>query len=75
LCSTNCSGPDILTNDVTGWIIPARRPDLFIDRLRWCDANRSQLTRMVRDGYERFRPRTWADSVAEVAARLSPLAA
>jgi glycosyltransferase involved in cell wall biosynthesis len=75
LCSTNCSGPDILTNDVTGWIIPARRPDLFIDRLRWCDANRSQLTRMVGDGYERFRPRTWADSVAEVAARLSPLAA
>jgi len=75
LCSTNCSGPDILTEGVTGWVIPARRPDLFIDRLLWSDANRSAVARMVRDGYERFRPRTWADSVAEVAARLSPLAA
>jgi glycosyltransferase involved in cell wall biosynthesis len=75
LCSTNCSGPDILTNDVTGWVIPARRPDLFTDRLLWCDANRSHLAAMVRDSYERFRPRTWADSVAEVAARLNPLAA
>lgn len=75
LCSTNCSGPDILTNDVTGWVIPARRPDLFIDRLLWCDTNRTPLASMVRDGYERFRPRTWADSVAEVAARLNPIAA
>jgi glycosyltransferase involved in cell wall biosynthesis len=75
LCSTNCSGPDILTTDVTGWVIPARRPDLFIERLLWCDANRAHLASMVRDGFERFRPRTWADSVAEVAARLAPLAA
>ena len=75
LCSTNCSGPDILTNDVTGWIIPARRPDQFIERLLWCDRNRAQVARMVRDSYERFRPRTWADSVAEVAARLGPIAA
>jgi colanic acid/amylovoran biosynthesis glycosyltransferase len=75
LCSTNCSGPDILTNDVTGWVIPARRPDLFIERLLWCDAHRTHVSAMVRDGYERFRPRTWADSVAEVVARLQPLAA
>src|SRR5262249_47337615 len=75
LCSTNCSGPDILTNDVTGWVIAARRPDLFVERLLWCDANRTQLSSMVRDSYERFRPRTWADSVAEVASRLAPVAA
>jgi len=75
LCSTNCSGPDILTEDVTGWVIPARRPDLFVNRLVWCDRNRTRLSSMVRDGYERFRPRTWADSVAELAARLSPIAA
>jgi glycosyltransferase involved in cell wall biosynthesis len=75
LCSTNCSGPDILTEDVTGWVIPARRPDLFVKRLVWCDRNRTHLSSMVRDGYERFRPRTWADSVAELATRLSPIAA
>ncbi|HEX7794364.1 MAG TPA: glycosyltransferase family 4 protein [Vicinamibacterales bacterium] len=75
LCSTNCSGPDILTEDVTGWVIPARRPDLFVERLLWCDRNRTHLSSMVGDGYERFKPRTWADSVAEVAARLSPIAA
>lgn len=75
LCSTNCSGPDILTENVTGWVIPARRPDLFAERLRWCDANRDHLSSMVREGYERFRPRTWAESVAEVAARLAPIAA
>jgi glycosyltransferase involved in cell wall biosynthesis len=71
LCSTNCSGPDILTNGVTGWIVPARRPDLFIERLLWCDANRAQLARMVRESYERFRPRTWAQSAAELTTRLS----
>jgi glycosyltransferase involved in cell wall biosynthesis len=74
LCSANCSGPDILTEDVTGWVLPARRPDLFVKRLLWCDVNRTHLSAMVRDGYERFRPLTWADSVAELAARLAPLA-
>ena len=75
LCTTNCAGPDLLTHDVTGWVLPIRRPDLFIERLLWCEANRPHLASMVRDSYERFRPRTWADTVAELAAQLAPLAA
>jgi glycosyltransferase involved in cell wall biosynthesis len=75
LCSANCSGPDILTADVTGWVLPARRPDLFVNRLLWCDGNRSRVAGMVWDGFERFRPRTWADSMADVTAQLTPHAA
>jgi glycosyltransferase involved in cell wall biosynthesis len=75
LCTPNCAGPDLLTENVTGWVIPVRRPDLFVERLLWCDAHRPHLASMVRGEYDQFRPRTWADTVAELADRLRPLAA
>ncbi len=72
VCTTNCSGPDIIADGKTGWVLPARRPDLFIERLQWCDANRDALAAMVWDCYERFTVRTWADATSELAAALMP---
>jgi glycosyltransferase involved in cell wall biosynthesis len=72
VCTTNCSGPDIIADGQTGWVLPPRRPDLFIERLQWCDTNRGALVRMIWDCYERFASRTWADATRELAAALAP---
>lgn len=66
LTTTNCSGPDLVSEGVTGWVVPIRRPDALIDRLRWCDAHRSELVTMVRTIYESFKPRDWKDSAADL---------
>lgn len=61
LTTTNCCGPDIIRNGETGWVLPIRSPQAFVERLRWCDVHRQELANMVRSLHEDFRPRTWAD--------------
>jgi glycosyltransferase involved in cell wall biosynthesis len=64
LTTPNCCGPDLVGEGDNGWILPIREPQAFIDRLRWCDANRPALADMVRRLYATHRIRTW-DDVAE----------
>jgi glycosyltransferase involved in cell wall biosynthesis len=64
LTTTNCSGPDLIREGETGWVLPIRDPEAFVKRLSWCDANRPALANMVRQVYEAARTRTW-DDVAE----------
>lgn len=71
LCTTNCCGSDIVTDDVTGWVLPARRSDLFIERLRWCADHRDRLAEMIADAYARFTPWTWADSTRSLVEQLA----
>lgn len=71
LCTTHCCGPDLVREGQTGWVLPPRRPDLFVERLRWCQAHRADLASMVRTCHTRFAPRTWAESAAHLAAELS----
>lgn len=47
LTTTNCSSSEILSHEETGWILPIRRPDIFIETLMWCDRNRGLLGDMV----------------------------
>lgn len=61
LATTNCSAPDILREGESGWILPIRSPETFIERLRWCGEHREELAGMVRRAYDEFRPRDWAD--------------
>jgi len=61
LTTTNCCGPDLIRDGKTGWVLPIRNPDAFVERLRWCDAHRAQLAEMVRHLYSDFQPRTWTD--------------
>jgi glycosyltransferase involved in cell wall biosynthesis len=65
LTTTNCSGPDFLQEDQSGWVLPIRTPEAFIDRLLWCDTHREQLARMVRDIARQFQPRDWSDVAAD----------
>lgn len=61
LATTNCAGPDMLRENATGWVLPIRSPQAFVERLRWCDENRDALAAMARRISEEFVPRTWDD--------------
>jgi glycosyltransferase involved in cell wall biosynthesis len=64
IATTNCAGPDLITPDEDGWVVPIRSPQAIIERLRLADANRDRLAEMSQRVYETFRPRDWAE-VAE----------
>ena len=61
LTTTNCSGPDLLREADSGWIVPIRNPEALAERLRWCDGHRSELATMVGRIHEHFHPRDWSD--------------
>lgn len=65
LTTTNCAGPDMIREGETGWILPIRSPQLFIERLLWCDNHRKELAEMVRRTYYDCRPRNWDDVVRD----------
>jgi len=65
LTTMNCAGPDLIREGENGWVVPIRRPDLLVERLRWCDARRTDLATMVRRVYEGYRPRDWAEVAAD----------
>jgi len=65
LTTTNCCGPDLIHEGETGWIMPIRSPESFIDRLHWCDTHRDQLAQMVWNTYDNFQPRSWAEVAAD----------
>jgi glycosyltransferase involved in cell wall biosynthesis len=64
LTTTNCAGPDLIRPG-TGWVMPIRRPDLFIECLRWCDANRVELAEKVDCLYKMFQPRDYSAVAAD----------
>lgn len=59
LATPNCAAPELITEGRTGWILPIRSADAFLERLKWCDANRGKLAAMTRSVYSRFKPRDW----------------
>jgi glycosyltransferase involved in cell wall biosynthesis len=61
LTTPNCTGPDLIENGRTGWILPIRSPGAFIERLQWCDANRPLVADMVRRLHSSQRVRDWDD--------------
>lgn len=61
LATTNCGAPDFVREGETGWILPIRASEGFIDRLQWCDRHRVELADMVARISHEFQPRTWED--------------
>jgi glycosyltransferase involved in cell wall biosynthesis len=47
LATSHCSAPDIIENGRTGWVLPIRKPEAFIEQLKWCDAHRRELAEMI----------------------------
>jgi glycosyltransferase involved in cell wall biosynthesis len=62
ITTTNCSGPDIITEGKTGWVLPIRSPGAFINKLLWCDSHRNELAEMVKNVYEDHKPKDWDDT-------------
>ena len=65
LTTTNCCGPDLIREGQTGWVLPIRSPQAFVERLHWCDAHREELAEMVDRLYRHFQPRAWEDVAAD----------
>ena len=61
LATTHCAAPEILREGETGWLLPVRRPEAFLERLRWCQQHREALAAMVRRIAQTARLRTWDD--------------
>lgn len=68
LTTTNCSGPDLIREGKSGWVLPIRNPDAFTEKLRWCDTHREELSAMVKRIYNEFQPRDWSDVAADLEA-------
>jgi glycosyltransferase involved in cell wall biosynthesis len=69
IATPNSSAPDFIEEGKTGWIVPIRRADRFIERLQWCDANRPALAAMVQELAARKMARSWLDMARELVAR------
>jgi glycosyltransferase involved in cell wall biosynthesis len=65
IATTNCAGPDLITPDEDGWVVPIRDPQAIIERLRQADASRDRLAEMSRRVYDAYRPRDWAEVAEE----------
>lgn len=64
LATANCSGPDVIRTGESGWVLPVRSPEAFIERLQWCDEHREDVASMVEYIHRHHRPRDW-NEVAE----------
>jgi len=69
LATTNCAGPDVLQEGETGWVLPIRSPQAFLERLSWCDTHRDALAAMVRRMYHDSHGRGWPRVAADFAAQ------
>jgi glycosyltransferase involved in cell wall biosynthesis len=65
LTTPNGAGRDIVQEGETGWVLPIHSPEMFIERLIWCDEHRKELAAMVQHTYHSFRPRDWTDMAAD----------
>lgn len=65
LTTTNCAGPDLVTNGRSGWVLPIRNPDAFVDCLQWADEHRPQLAEMVRYTHKNNQLRTWDHAASD----------
>jgi glycosyltransferase involved in cell wall biosynthesis len=62
LATANCEAPDIVREAETGWIIPSSSPKAVVECLRWCDAHRQELVRVVRQVHASNHGLDWATS-------------
>jgi glycosyltransferase involved in cell wall biosynthesis len=65
LTTPNGAGWDLVHDDQNGWVLPIRSPDRFVERLRWADAHRRELSEMVRASHAVVRVRDSADVAAD----------
>jgi glycosyltransferase involved in cell wall biosynthesis len=75
LTTTNSAGPDLVIEGRTGWILPVRKAAAFVERLLWCQENRSQIAGMVEYLGRHHRVRDWNDVAVDFEATMYKLMA
>jgi len=65
IASKNCAGPDLIQEDITGWTLPIRQPNAFIERLLWCGQHRNELAKMTERIFKEFKPKDWSETAEE----------
>jgi glycosyltransferase involved in cell wall biosynthesis len=68
LTTPNGAGYDLVRDGSTGWVLPIRDPQAFVDQLRWCDTHRDALAEMVQQSYHQYQPRSWGAAAADLEA-------
>lgn len=62
ITTANCSGPDIVEDGRTGWIVPIRRADQIVEKLTWCHEHRAELAEMAMQTTKRAKALSWEES-------------
>jgi glycosyltransferase involved in cell wall biosynthesis len=70
LTTPNSGAADLIEEGRNGWVLPARRPDLLLERLRWCDRHRDALVEMVTAAYETGTEWDWAETARQTEASM-----
>lgn len=66
VATANCSAPDFILNNRTGWIVDARNATAMIERLRWCNNHRGSLAEIVKTAGAIDYTRTWDDMARQM---------
>lgn len=64
IATENCAGPDLIEHGSTGWVLPIRAPERFVEQISWCNANRASLAEIVENVHRQHRLGDWSE-VAE----------
>jgi glycosyltransferase involved in cell wall biosynthesis len=67
IATDHCAAPDLVHDGVTGWIVPARAPEMLAGRLRWCHEHRDALADMASRVPTSAVPRDWTHVAGELA--------
>ena len=64
--ATQHAGVDHIQEGQTGWIIPIRRPDLAVERLRWAADHREELGRIARQSSQNPSVKDWRQTAVKL---------
>ncbi|NCY21217.1 glycosyltransferase [bacterium] len=64
--ATQHAGVDHIEEGQTGWIIPIRRPDLALERIRWADEHREEFYWMAKEGGENPGVKDWRQTAEKL---------
>jgi glycosyltransferase involved in cell wall biosynthesis len=62
VATPNSGAADVVVDGVNGWILAARQPEAFIDKLNWLHMNRLSTASMIDGINDKSQPRDWLDA-------------
>lgn len=66
VATENTGAAEVLETGAPGWALPIRQPARFVERLEWCEANRTRLVEMIDRGSAAEAGVSWAEAAEEL---------